>query len=335
MYTGPYISNSFLSQFPELVLSRRGDLNALCRLADIEKEALLVSNTLIPFDRFIRLLEVAEEELNMPLVALELAQRQNISILGPLSALLIESKTFADVMANIIRYFSLIASGIEVSIQARESVVEMHFAVHMPELHFRPQFQNYLLASAYTIMRLAVSKRYALRGVYFSRFESSSTLQQGFTEFFKCPVVFGASELKITADKSILAYPASVINENISRQMSVLINSPKEMIAHVEKVIALSLAGGNLELDSIARSMGYSPRTLRRHLEQEGTSFRSLVDSIRYSQAKQYLANTHYSLSDISTLLGYANQSAFTRSYKRWSGETPTKVRAWHDRDLR
>ena len=327
MPTGSYINSSFLSHFPELVLSRHGDLEQLCQLAGLELEVVTSDNILIPFDRFIALLEVTEHALNLPLVAVELAQRQDMSVLGPLATLLSGCKTFAEVMTKLIDYITMLISGIEIHLRDLGTVVEMRFEVLMPALHFRPQFQNYLLASAALVMHHAVSRQYAFRGVYFSRVEHSDALQGRFTEFFSCPVVFGAESLKITLDKAIMDYPAAAIRENLVRQMNRLIRSPEQLIKQVEQVISLSLAGGHLDLAAVSKALGYSPRSLHRHLQSQGTSFAALRDGIRLSQANQYLTNSHYSLHDIAALLGYSNQSAFTRSYKRWTGKAPIEVR--------
>jgi len=327
MFYGPYTHNSFLSQFPELVMSRRGNLEQICQEAGLIKEMVTEPNTLIPFERFIRLLEVTETELEMPLVALELAQRQDASVLGPLSTLLTRSQNLAEAMNNVLEYFSLIISGVKFDIKIQQEVAELCFQVDMPELAMRPQFQNYLLASSAMILRHTVSRQYNLRGVFFTRDKNKEDINQ-FSRFFRCPVTFNADCLKITADKALLNYPVDAIRKDLIQQITAQIHSPKQLIQQIEKIIAMNLASGAIDLKTIARAIGYSPRTLHRQLEKQGTSFRALLETTRYSQANQYLANGHYSLNDISALLGYNNQSAFTRSYKRWNGETPQAVRA-------
>jgi AraC-like DNA-binding protein len=68
------------------------------------------------------------------------------------------------------------------------------------------------------------------------------------------------------------------------------------------------------------------PRTLNRRLEDCGTTLRHIIGEIRYEIAKQLLADSNMSVIAISTLLGYADASVFTRAFRRWSGMTPT---AW------
>lgn len=327
MRNTPYVNSSFLNEFPELVVSRRGDLQHLCHLSGIAKEAMIGSHRLIPFEQFINLLEVSAVELKLPQIALELAQRQDVSILGPISLMLSDCKTFAEVLEQIINYISLIASGIEAKLVIGNNTAEIHYHVSLPNLYHRPQFQNYLLASTALLMHELMGKKSALRGCFFTRFENDKTLQRQFSLFFGCPVVFAADQLKLTVDKTVLDYPADSVDQVLIRRMNALLHSPIGVVRHLEKVLTLMLASGNININTVAKSMGYSGRTLHRRLAEENTSFRSILDGVRFTQANQYLRNSHYSLHDIALLLGYKNQSAFSRSYMRWSGVKPKTVR--------
>ncbi len=76
-----------------------------------------------------------------------------------------------------------------------------------------------------------------------------------------------------------------------------------------------------------AAALGFSERGLRRKLEQSGTSFRELVDQVRYSRARDLLTYTNKPVSVIAYELGYDSPSNFARSFKRWSGMTPKAFR--------
>lgn len=70
-----------------------------------------------------------------------------------------------------------------------------------------------------------------------------------------------------------------------------------------------------------------SPRTLRRWLREEGTSFREILDRIHFEGAEERLRDPTLSLVEISAELGYADQANFTRAFHRWTGETPGAYR--------
>lgn len=99
--------------------------------------------------------------------------------------------------------------------------------------------------------------------------------------------------------------------------------------ARVRAVLGARLRGGEVvDIESVARALGFGARTLQRRLDAEGTSFAALVDETRAQTARALLADRQVALSEIAFLLGFSEQSAFTRAFKRWTGETPAAARA-------
>lgn len=71
-------------------------------------------------------------------------------------------------------------------------------------------------------------------------------------------------------------------------------------------------------LDEVARALHSSPRTLRRHLKEQGTSFRDIVDEVRYDRAKRLLHGGGISRADLADRLGFHDAFGLTRATKRW-----------------
>jgi len=95
---------------------------------------------------------------------------------------------------------------------------------------------------------------------------------------------------------------------------------------HVE-LIDIALSEGVPTVTDIASQLGMSGRTLQRRLSDKGASFQSLVDLARRELAEQLLKDTDYSLAEVAFLTGFAEQSGFTRAFKRWAGQTPRSYR--------
>jgi AraC-like DNA-binding protein len=71
-----------------------------------------------------------------------------------------------------------------------------------------------------------------------------------------------------------------------------------------------------------------SPRTLQRKLADANTTYVQLVDDTRKDLALRYIEDPSRSLTDITFSLGFAQPSAFTRAFKRWTGLSPSDYRA-------
>jgi AraC-like DNA-binding protein len=80
----------------------------------------------------------------------------------------------------------------------------------------------------------------------------------------------------------------------------------------------------------IARTLGMSERTLARKLSDEGLNFSEILQRLRQDLAVRYLDDRKLHVSKIAWLLGFRDVSAFTHAFKRWTGRTPSQVRAAH-----
>ena len=79
-------------------------------------------------------------------------------------------------------------------------------------------------------------------------------------------------------------------------------------------------------MKTIADELHIDPRTLRRRLVEEGTSFRELLVEVRRDRAEQMLA-TNVSIETMARRLGYAETASFTHAFTRWSGLSPSQFR--------
>lgn len=87
-------------------------------------------------------------------------------------------------------------------------------------------------------------------------------------------------------------------------------------------------------LDAVASELLLAPRSLRRRLEEEGTSFRALVDEVRQTLAEELLLSAHMKLAEIAERLGYTEPAAFISAFKRWKGMSPTAYRQQREQGL-
>ena len=87
------------------------------------------------------------------------------------------------------------------------------------------------------------------------------------------------------------------------------------------------LPKGAAKAKVIASELGVSQRTLTRQLAAHGTSFNDVLERLRKQLALRYVRGGDIRLTEISFLLGYANQPAFNQAFKRWTGKTPRALR--------
>jgi AraC-like DNA-binding protein len=157
------------------------------------------------------------------------------------------------------------------------------------------------------------------------------------TRYFGRAATFGAQADAITLQTSDADLPLTDADAYLN---SLLEKYCKEALAKqrtgagtwrtkVENEISSLLPHGQAKLPTVAKRLAVSPRTLARRLEVEDTTFAEIVDRLRFELAKSYLKEHKLPISEVSWLLGYAEPSAFSHAFRRWTGGTsPIQARA-------
>jgi AraC-like DNA-binding protein len=103
----------------------------------------------------------------------------------------------------------------------------------------------------------------------------------------------------------------------------------------LRRLLRTELLRGQCSVEDVAALCRIHRRTLSRRLRAEGTAFRQIADEVQFEIASRLLCNPRITFGQIAATLGYSELSAFTRAFRRWSGQTPTAWRAAHLRSPR
>ena len=158
---------------------------------------------------------------------------------------------------------------------------------------------------------------------------------QHWQRIFHCPVRFNSPRSMICFEPGVL----DTLNIQTEQTLSVFLKSaPYRLIVPSfrhqklsDRVLAIFGDDFSQALPGaceVSRLLGVSVSTLRRQLNEEGSSFQQLKDDCRRAAALRYLDSADLSLSEVSALLGFNESSAFFRVFKRWTGQTPSEYRA-------
>lgn len=116
------------------------------------------------------------------------------------------------------------------------------------------------------------------------------------------------------------------VNEDVARKYLIYIDR-NSIVMLVMAAIVEMLPTGKVTEESIADTLNLSVRTLQRKLSEQGTSFAAVYQSLRQDMAQQYIQDSQMSITEIAYLLGFSEQSNFTRAFRRWYGISPSSAR--------
>jgi len=95
----------------------------------------------------------------------------------------------------------------------------------------------------------------------------------------------------------------------------------------VRHLVATRIGRQNIGICDISNQLHMSQATLRRRLEDEDTTYKSLVDDLRRALAAQYILDGRLAMGEIASLLDFSTVSAFGRAFRRWNGICPLEHR--------
>lgn len=155
-----------------------------------------------------------------------------------------------------------------------------------------------------------------------------------YTRCFGCPVTFGAKEDSFVLPLHIADWPLPTANHELVQTFDAILAEQladlqdADLESRCRAYLLQELTSGEPSEEDLAKAMAMSRRTLQRKLGDLGLTYRSLLEKTRYHLAMRYLDDPMKSVTDITFLLGFSEQSAFTRAFKRWSGKAPSEYRS-------
>lgn len=154
-----------------------------------------------------------------------------------------------------------------------------------------------------------------------------------FYDYFGCSVVFDQPELGFSFSLDQVDRPLPAANEQLAKMQDQLTEDylaqlkADSLARQVKRLIEPRLPSGEISSNEIAEALHMSSRNLQRRLHDEGVSFKQLLSEVRQELSLRYLSSARYSISEIAYLLGFSDQSNFTRAFRRWFDMSPSDKR--------
>ncbi|MAX57093.1 MAG: AraC family transcriptional regulator [Alcanivoracaceae bacterium] len=261
---------------------------------------------------------------------LAMGQRYHLSSYGVWGFALLSSPTFGDAIRLGVRYLGLTFAFVDVRLQeTRDNAVLVLEDAGLPEV-VRP----YLLARDASAIMVIQEELFSLRVPLTAlRLRLPDRDPEQVISLFGREPVFDSAVSEAAFARGLLDMPLPQANPVTARlceeqchQLLVQRHSRGGTAARLRRRL-LQQPGHFPSLETLAEELHMSPRTLRRHLNREGTGYQELLDEVRRMLAEQWLTLGILTLEEISERLGYSELSNFIHAFRRWTGQTPARYR--------
>lgn len=328
----PTTAGSWLQGIWNMLSSIGMDPLPIFRQAGIEPDAFRDPHARFESDQLSRLWNVITEVAGDDAIALAASDQPRPATLDLLGYTMMTAPTMEAALLRFIRYIRVISEATTFTLEPDVAGGQwLRLAVAGGALPVPRQRCEFILITILNICRWIGSKPIAPLAIEFVYPEPGST--QAHARAFGGPLRFGAARngLWFSAEDLALQLPASnpqlaALHERFAVEFIDRMDKSR-LAPKVRGLIARMLPDGDPPRAAVADALCMSERTLQRRLQDEGVSYQELVDGTRKALAGEYLLKGDMALGQVAFMLGFGDQSAFTRACQRWFNKSPKQVR--------
>lgn len=314
-------------------------------LADFVHQARLDANCLsdpngrVPFPDFVRACDTAGALLDEPFIGLRLGQSVKPGHLGSHGYAMMSCTSARELLEQTTRYSALTvdAGHNEFIINGDHCIRYWHS--NLPDNQPLGRTQDELYQSSFVGLARAFGDREELSPTWVSFRHPRPNDISEYEAFFRCELRFNAPFTALCFPSTYLDFPLPHANPHLRTVMDDLSTQLLKQhgnalepgwLAIARRKILDSFKQGVPDIDGVAQASGMTGEQFREKLAEHGTSFRAFIDELRQGLALGYIRDPGLTLVDVAWLLGFSEQSAFQRAFKRWTGMTPGQYRRQH-----
>jgi len=314
----------------KLIETNGHDPETLYRDAGIDPDLLNKPGARIPSPLVNSLWAKATETIDDPCFGLMAHKYWHPSYFHALGYAWLASHTLRDALNRFVRYLRIVSE--KIFLKLEEGPDGLMLALNYKILGMRVPAQIDMgMAMSIHICRLNFGEDLKPVAVNFMHAEPPCT--EKYFALFKAPVRFSADTDSITFSNPDVERYLTGANPQLARlndqvMIEYLAKVDKDDIVNrVTAVIVDMLPSGGVVDEKVAETLGMSVRGLQRRLKETGTTFRTILDAARKDLSSTYVRDPDIELAEVAFLLGFSDQSAFSRAFKRWTGKPPSEVR--------
>jgi len=264
-------------------------------------------------------------------LGLLVGQQGGLHSLGLVGLLVKYSADVGAALRNLVRYSHLHVRGATTTLTVDGDSAMLGYEIYQPRVEATDQVLAGAIALMFNIVRALCGPDWNPVEVRFAHRKPEDV--RPFRRFFHAPLRFDAEENALVFSADWLNRRLPGADPELSRLLQKQIDAldarhGDDFPEQVRSVLRSALVTGHGNADQVAALFSVRARTLNRRLNAFGLGFRELVDEGRFEIARQMLEDSAMPVSQIAAMLDYADASAFTRAFRRWSGATPARWRA-------
>lgn len=309
---------------------RRGiDVSEVFHRASIPLDVLMSPRQRIPQDQVTLLWEVAASTCADPYLGARVGRYIDVSQFPALGFSLLSAATLAEGLASIQRYQGILGEAASLRVTSTSSSMTLHFDVEGDSRSASYHSTEAALAAGVRLVRLYLGEHWQPARLVLRRQLPNDVVRRCIANADHCVGRQEALTISPQSEHHVLGRYRDLAEPAVASSPLPTTPNPEFMIL-LRTRIEENLAQGDVRRETIARQLNISGRTLQRRLQDMGSSYHALLESVKRERAEQCLKYAGMSLSDTAFLCGFSDVAGFQHAFKRWFGQSPGRFAKAH-----
>ncbi|MGH1366760.1 MAG: AraC family transcriptional regulator ligand-binding domain-containing protein [Calditrichia bacterium] len=330
-FTGRFIAN--IAHFA----SKQGaNLNELIALSGRSLEELCAENCFIEDAVYNSVIELAVERTGDDFFGLHAGENMNLAAAGLIAQISQTSETVKQALEYCCQFANLGCSALPMQLLEEVKTYKLTMTPQrlwreQSPLAVRHTAEGMLAFTIREFHALLLQQHYPLK-IHLPWERPPSTLE--LERVLACPIKYEQNDIAVFFEKAHIESKIVTSDFNLLRilvahaeEKSAQLAQELGFTAQVKQSVIALVKPAFPTIEQVAGHLNLSPRTLQRRLQDEGATYKQLLNDLRMEFAVGYLKRPELSIGEIAYLLSYADTSSFTRSFKRWIGKSPKDYR--------
>lgn len=314
------IRSANLTHYADVARRAGLDPGRMLREFGLPQRCLEDAEVKIPIESARRLLEVSAERSGVEAFGLLMGEARRLSNLGPLGLLIREQPTLRLAVEAFVRYGRSLNEELLLAIEEAGDVVVLREELIVGHAGPVRQSTELAIGVVFLMLRTLLGPDWRPRRVCFAH--DAPADRSVHARVFGRHVEFGHDFNGIICARADLDRPNSNADPAMAKYAQQLleasfVSSGDDTSGEVRELVVMLLGTGACTIERVGQHMGVDRRTIHRRLAREQTTFSGMVENVRRELAERYLNDRSRSLAEVSSLLGFAAPSGFSRWYRR------------------
>jgi AraC-like DNA-binding protein len=305
---------------------------ALFKQAGLDPQKLYDPNARYLETRLNKLWKLAAEATKDPYLGLKVASFWHPSSAHALGYAWLASATLMDALERTVRYFRMMTDKERLTLTESDEDIRLIIENPVADCPTAPEDLDASFAALIHLCRMCYGESFNPLRITMGRPQLPDPAP--FAEHFRAPIQYSGNENSVCFDKAVVTTALPTANAEVARANEQIVQAylarfdRSSVAMQVRSRLTEQLSSGRANQESVADALHISLRSLQRRLNDEGTSYKGLLDETRRELASHYMAESHRSINEITYLLGFSEPSNFSRAFRRWTGSSPSAYRA-------